>query len=90
MANEGVHRTHCCWDHGCKYGDDDCPVKAGRITQEYPCEWCDEDKEKMERMLHEFFDFDMDSVSRRAFYAGLKARGLKVIEVDSSQPGTVD
>lgn len=40
---DGVHETHCCTRHGCKYGDADCPVKAGRIKQAYECEQCDED-----------------------------------------------
>lgn len=34
----GVHKTHCCRKHGCKYGDDDCPVVSGEIKQEYPCQ----------------------------------------------------
>ncbi len=43
MSNDGVHATHCCAAHGCKYGkDDDCPVVAGRVSQEYPCEECGE------------------------------------------------
>jgi len=36
----GVHRTHCCKYHGCKYGDIDCPVVVEIIVQEYPCEDC--------------------------------------------------
>jgi hypothetical protein len=36
----GVHRTHCCIDHGCKYGYDDCPVASGYVVQDYPCEEC--------------------------------------------------
>ena len=39
----GVHETHCCSKHGCKYGDADCPVVLELVEQEYPCEWCDED-----------------------------------------------
>ncbi len=35
-----VHSTHCCDKHGCKYGDDDCPVTLGKEQQEYPCETC--------------------------------------------------
>lgn len=27
--NWGVHISHCCILHGCKYGDRDCPVKLG-------------------------------------------------------------
>jgi len=41
VNKEGVHRTHCCVAHGCKYGDRDCPVETGRIKQDYTCEECD-------------------------------------------------
>lgn len=37
----GVHLTHCCVIHGCKYGDKDCPVADGTEQQEYCCETCD-------------------------------------------------
>ncbi len=40
----GVHETHCCSKHGCKYGDSKCPVVTGKIKQKYPCEWCEEDE----------------------------------------------
>jgi hypothetical protein len=36
----GVHATHCCKQHGCKYGDEDCPVVLGEVKQVYPCEEC--------------------------------------------------
>jgi hypothetical protein len=39
----GVHQTHCCTKHGCKYGDEDCPVVSGEIKQDYICESCDYD-----------------------------------------------
>lgn len=39
----GVHQTHCCVMHGCKYGNSDCPVVTGEIVQEYPCEDCPSD-----------------------------------------------
>lgn len=39
----GVHETHCCLKHGCKYGDEDCPVALDLIKQQYPCEWCDDE-----------------------------------------------
>ncbi len=38
----GVHASHCCKWHGCKYGDPDCPVASGEAEQEYPCEYCSE------------------------------------------------
>lgn len=42
-ARWDVHRTHCCFKHGCKYGDKDCPVELGLIKQDYPCEMCNDD-----------------------------------------------
>lgn len=38
----GVHRTHCCSKHGCKYCDEECPVELGLLKQDYPCEMCNE------------------------------------------------
>jgi hypothetical protein len=38
--NTGVHRTHCCIVHGCKYNNTECPVASGDLVQDYPCEWC--------------------------------------------------
>ena len=35
-----VHTSHCCADHGCKYGQEDCPVETGKKDQEFPCEDC--------------------------------------------------
>lgn len=39
-SDYGVHATHCCAVHGCKYGDRGCPVVSGEIRQEYACEDC--------------------------------------------------
>ena len=36
----GVHETHCCSEHGCQYGDSDCPVAIGLSNQVYLCESC--------------------------------------------------
>lgn len=44
----GVHASHCCKWHGCKYGDDDCPVYNGEVEQLYLCEDCYEDLEDEE------------------------------------------
>jgi hypothetical protein len=37
-----VHESHCCPIHGCKYGDEDCPV-TNRLTPNYNqhCEDCE-------------------------------------------------
>jgi hypothetical protein len=40
----GVHIAHCCAKHGCKYGDNDCPVATGRARQQSLCDHgCDDD-----------------------------------------------
>lgn len=36
----GVHSSHCCDIHGCKYGDDDCPVELKEVAADYKCEQC--------------------------------------------------
>lgn len=41
-AAAGVHASHCCYRHGCKYGGDQCPVVAG-LAQRTMCEVCDEE-----------------------------------------------
>jgi hypothetical protein len=41
-VNIGTHQTHCCKQHGCKYGykNEECPVEAGTVEQEQACESC--------------------------------------------------
>ena len=41
--NMSVHSRHCCILHGCKYGDEDCPVLTKKEKQEITCEDCDMD-----------------------------------------------
>lgn len=48
IGSIGVHISHCCKWHGCKYGDLDCPVVNGEVEQEYLCEDCYEDLEDEE------------------------------------------
>lgn len=42
----GVHTSHCCIRHGCKYGDEECPVVLGTHEQRYDCEDCYRDHEE--------------------------------------------
>jgi len=42
-SKSDVHTSHCCEKHGCKYGDDDCPVAKKVSVQEYLCESCQDD-----------------------------------------------
>lgn len=40
-----VHTEHCCVIHGCKYGDDDCPVQTRQKRQSCLCESCQYEQE---------------------------------------------
>ena len=52
----GVHESHSCLEHGCKYGYKDCPVEIGLTKQKYPCEFCgDEFHPEMEKKEGYFF-----------------------------------
>jgi hypothetical protein len=45
--NIGVHTSHCCAKHGCKYGNAECPVVLGTHKQEFPCEDCEMEAEQL-------------------------------------------
>ena len=47
MSNTGVHAAHCCTRHGCKYGEDECPVVGGQVKQDHPCEECSEEDRRV-------------------------------------------
>ena len=54
----GVHRTHCCIKHGCKYNDKDCPVVSGEIKQDYLCQDCRIDNiNSMDDLLDSLIDY---------------------------------
>lgn len=36
-----VHTEHCCVQHGCKYGKEDCTVMTGKKVQSRLCELCE-------------------------------------------------
>ena len=38
-----AHISHCCIIHGCKYGDERCPVVKRIFKQDYLCEECNYD-----------------------------------------------
>lgn len=59
----GVHETHCCEEHGCKYGDNDCCVAIGIAKAKYPCEYCYDDEDDMQFTLKDV---------KKAFIAGQK------------------
>jgi len=50
VDNIGVHVTHCCIVHGCKYGCKDCPVYNAEYKQKYLCMYCFDDYERQYNM----------------------------------------
>lgn len=56
----GVHVSHCCAMHGCKYGDgENCVVENKSHKQDYPCEACVdvEEAEEQIKYLQEQIEF---------------------------------
>lgn len=51
MSTVGVHVSHCCVKHGCKYGDAYCPVVAKTHKQKYSCEICDDEAEELRSII---------------------------------------
>ncbi|MFW9876261.1 MAG: hypothetical protein ACFFG0_24440 [Candidatus Thorarchaeota archaeon] len=43
IGERETHAAHCCYIHGCKYNDSNCPVINGEINQKYICEECEAD-----------------------------------------------
>lgn len=39
-SDKDVHTEHCCLEHGCKYGDENCPVATQLKFQSHACESC--------------------------------------------------
>ena len=47
LLQKDVHTEHCCFIHGCKYGDKDCTVTTKKARQSYLCELCLNDAPSM-------------------------------------------
>jgi hypothetical protein len=62
--NIGTHQTHCCIIHGCKYGDEDCPVVTGKVVQTYFCEDWDNISTniRVEEISNEWYKFFIGKV----------------------------
>lgn len=78
-SNVGTHSSHCCKKHGCKYGDDDCPVHHGHIIQDYPCEWCNDPHSQYLDAAKEMCDpalleYDMPPIIKERLENLIKAR----------------
>lgn len=54
MSDTGVHETHCCAEHGCKYGEEDCPVVNGAVDglSCEECEYCMDDLKAFVQDIH--------------------------------------
>lgn len=70
----GVHIAHCCKFHGCKYGDEDCPVVDGLAEQAYLCMDCFDDLQNEDYYKHELEVIDQIKVLREELRNKSKAR----------------
>lgn len=63
----GVHGSHCCIQHGCKYGDPTCPVFLGLVKQECRQECCqDADRDLRDHLKSVVFHLhSMNSQDKR-------------------------
>ena len=68
----GVHKSHCCKWHGCKYGYKDCPVVNGEEKQLYLCEECYDDLDLEEYYKQELKNIEEIKVFRKALKGGAK------------------
>ena len=97
-AEYGVHKNHCCKRHGCKYGQDDCPVASGEVEQLYPCESCGwEDGNRRFVLLKAAYDllmkctesegYVLNVLEETAFYDGADFDGSCLMEDISNELG---
>lgn len=80
----GTHIDHCCPLHGCKYGDTSCPVAAGRVEPDHPCEQCcyDREHDRLRWLLHHWRHFDEEMGATVGDYFTESARSIRVRDMD--------
>jgi hypothetical protein len=59
--DKSVHTEHCCRIHGCKYGDDDCPVENKTKVQSFECEMCSDSRFTV-YILELSYDYESSSI----------------------------
>lgn len=59
--------SHCCKEHGCKYGYDDCPVVLGTAEQEFRQECCDD----ADHHLAESYEYVINHLNHIKFDEGV-------------------
>ena len=79
IVNVGVHETHCCVDHGCKYGDEYCPVASGEVKQLYECEECQEEHPR-DKATREVIKLAQDLVDLRDYDARASEEIIRKME----------
>jgi hypothetical protein len=69
MSRREVHLTHCCAIHGCKYGDDDCPVALGEhIGMTFKDEQCDYVQEENAELIEDLMNAQADLQTALGLY----------------------
>ena len=90
----GVHRTHCCKKHGCKYSDEDCPVVLGHVEQDYRCEEnnfddCFEPNFDLDKQEGYFFTPEqLNEYTQRVIKQALQTAALKAVTKDEWEGNT--
>lgn len=74
----GVHRTHCCILHGCKYSDHDCPVTNAEVLQDHLCEFCNDTFFNLDNEIPEILMKDIKKVFLK------ENRKLKINKIEKS------
>lgn len=86
---KSVHDAHCCRYHGCKYGDDDCPVVAG-LEEGVACEQCTEYDLSAEKAVLDLYQRLFRAggadgrITEEGFWSVVAASGLTKENVDEA------
>lgn len=72
----GVHKAHCCYIHGCKYGDPECPVVNGLTKQDHLCWDCVNPDIEDEPYTMEEIEKLLATKSKRLTYGELRKEWL--------------
>ena len=88
MTGHGVHAAHCCHLHGCKYGDNECPVWTGEIAQKHYCEFCNYNEADFTILTYldkKITETNVDDVKRLALLVEIKEFAVNRIRDDYSE-----
>jgi hypothetical protein len=90
-VSDGVHTSHCCHKHGCKYAvnSGECPVENGTLVQEYPCEFCEMDAQDENETVDQILAWLEAKVTKHFAHADVleEAGAVEVANTSRTQAG---